>query len=338
MPEKLKISVISFDNWDYDKEIMIALKKKNIIAHHINFGKYKHKSFYARLQNTLSKIFFNKNLKIKKRQDYILKTLEKIGKQDQILVLNPDLIEKECHFEIKKHTDRYIAYLYDSIARSRFPIEPLLNGVFDDIFSFDKEDSEKYKFKKTNNYIYLNEQASAATNSSKFMVYTIASFDNRFSSINKIANQLMLLNYNFKFILIGKNIFLKKINFRFSQLISGKKAEKINSKIEFRSKKIPLKTLKTHYEKTTIILDLVQKKQSGLSFRVFEAMALKKKLITDNPEIRNYPLYNPNNILLLENENSDLNSSFFQTPYEEIPRNIYDRYTIDTWVNTIFSL
>jgi len=57
-------------------------------------------------------------------------------------------------------------------------------------------------------------------------------------------------------------------------------------------------------------LDLVQGNQTGLSFRVFEAMALQKKLITDNKAIRNYPFYNPNNILILDSKEIILNSDF----------------------------
>ena len=334
MSKQLKISLISFDNWNYDREIVVALKKKNIIATHINIGCYKYKNNFERLKNVFSKIFLKKNLKFKNRQNYILETLTKLGKQDQILVLNPDLIDVECHIEIKKHTDKYIAYLYDSVARSMYPIEHLLDGVFDSIFSFDKEDVEKYNFKKINNYIYFEKQTLLSENKPKYNVVTITSFDKRFPLLNKIANHLSSYNYTFQFITISKNIKFKLLKFRWNNFNS----EKLNPNIIFQSKKIPLAELKKLYDQTNVILDLVQGKQSGLSFRVFEAMGLQKKLITDNKTVMNYDFYNPNNIMIIENENLNFNADFFTAPYQKLSDDIYNQYTIESWIKVVFEL
>ena len=338
MKEKLKISLISFDNWNYDKEIVIALSKKNIEATHINIGAYKHKNNFQRLKNVFFKVFFNKNLKFKNRQEYILKTLTKLGHQDQILVLNPDLIDFEYHKQIKQHTDRYIAYLYDSIARSMYPIEHLLNGVFDTIYSFDIDDCTIYGFIKMNNYIYLPESKLIINLEKKYDVITISSFDKRFESINEIANQLKSHKIKFMFILIGKNISYKVLKFRFIYWLKHKKSINIDRDIKFQSNKIGLDGLITQYNNGNIILDLVQGKQTGLSFRVFEAMALKKKIITDNKAIKEYSFFNPSNILVIENSKIYFDINFFKTPYKEIDKNIYEEYRIDCWVNTVFEL
>ena len=338
MSKKLNISLISFDNWNYDKEIVAELKAQNFNATHINIGNYKYKSFNDWFKNFISKTFFSKNLKIKYRQDYILETLEKIGLQDQILVLNPDLIETECHLEIKKHTKRYIAYLYDSIARSKNPIEHLLNGIFDEIYSFDKDDCTKYGFIKINNYNYLPESKCMTTSDKKYEVITISSFDKRFESINEIAHQLKNYDIKFKFILIGKNIVYKVLKFRFIYWIKHKKSINIDSEIKFQSKKIGLDGLIGQYNNGNIILDLVQGKQTGLSFRVFEAMALKKKIITDNNAIKEYSFFNPANIMVIEKNKINLDPNFFNLPYQEIDNNIYEEYRIDSWVKKVFKL
>ena len=73
----------------------------------------RHKNFPARVQNTISKIVLNRNLKNEQRQQMILQQLGKLGKQDEILVINPELIDREYHEEIKKYAGKYIAYLYD---------------------------------------------------------------------------------------------------------------------------------------------------------------------------------------------------------------------------------
>ena len=338
MSKKLNISLISFDNWNYDKEIVAALKAQNCNATHINIGNYKYKSFNDWFKNFISKTFFSKNLKIKYRQDYILETLEKIGSQDHILVLNPDLIQTECHLEIKKHTKRYIAYLYDSIARSKKPIEHLLNGIFDEIYSFDNDDCAKYGFIKMSNYIYLPESKLITNLEKRYEVITISSFDKRFESIYEIAHQLKNYKIKFQFILIGKNISYKVLKFRINYWIKHKKRIIIENDIKFQSKKIGLDGLIAQYNNGNIILDLVQGKQTGLSFRVFEAMALKKKIITDNKAIKEYSFFNPANILVIENNKINLDPNFFNLPYQEIDNNIYEEYRIDSWVKKVFNI
>lgn len=324
-----KISIISFDNWNYDRFLVLALQKKGIEATHIKIGGFKHKNLIVRIQNSLSKFFLNKNPKIKKRQEYILETLEKIGFQDQILVINPELIEVEYHKKIKNFTNKYIAYLYDSM--SRCPAEHLLDGYFDKIFSFDREDSEKYKLDKINNYIYL-EKSEKIVFDTKFKVATVSSFDKRFYLFNKIADKLTEMNQRFDFVFVSRNIWFKILKY------NNKHKEKINKNIKFQSKKVLLNDVNALYNNSLIILDLVQGFQSGLSFRVFESLALQKKIITDNKNIMNYDFYNPNNILVIDKENLQLEQDFFAKPYHPIPNEIYDKYTVNTWIETVFNL
>jgi hypothetical protein len=324
-----KITIISFDNWNYDNFLVAALKKKGIEAHHIKIGGFKHNSLLSRLKNTCSKIFLNKNPKLKKRQEYIIETLAKLGFQDQILVINPDLITVNYHAKIKNFTNKYIAYLYDSVAR--YPTEHLLNGIFDEIYSFDAADSAKFGFKKSTNYVYLD-KVNEVNFDTKYKVVTVSSFDKRFPLFNKIANQLAEKQINFKLIFISKNIWYKLYKYK------QKHKDSINSEIKFQSNKIDLQQVNQLYKDSLIILDLVQGFQSGLSFRVFEAMALQKKIITDNKAIANYDFYDPNNILIVEENNLQLNDDFFNKPYQPIPENIYNKYTVNNWVETVFNL
>jgi len=75
-----------------------------------------------------------------------------------------------------------------------------------------------------------------------------------------------------------------------------------------------------------------------LSFRIFEAMAMEKKVITNNQSIKDYDFYDPQNILCLEEDLSNLDLSFFDTPYKKLSSTIYNKYTLNNWLNTIFNL
>lgn len=323
----MKICLISFDFWHYDEHIVNKLKEKGVEAYHINIGAFTHKNFGARVKNAMSKVFIGKNLKHEKRQEFIIDSLKEIGKQDQILVINPESIEERVHEVIRNYTERNIAYLYDSMSRN--PAQHILH-FFDTVFSFDDEDVKEYGFKKITNYNYLKYCPAEEQNPHLDLFY-ITSYDTqRLQKLNILINQIDDLNINFKTIVAGKKSWKNKI----AQIVDSKN---INI-IKFRTKNIPQQSLPKIYKTTKVILDLQRDNQMGLSFRIFEAMALEKKFITDNSTIKNYDFYNPENILILNDDFSNIEKSFFETDYQKLPEGIYYKYTLDNWVNTVFNL
>jgi hypothetical protein len=322
-----KICIISFDNWNYDSLIAEKLIEKGVDAFHIKIGGFKHKNFIQRIGNTLNKIFLGKNPKIKKRQEYILETLKMKGVQDQILVINPQIIELKCLEEIKQYTKKFIAYLYDSV--ERFPVEHLLNNLFDEIYSFDKANVKQYGFTPISNYNYLDKQVLLKSGDIKNQVLYIASFDKRLQALLELKQKFIDLSISFRMVIVGKRTMLFRLKNSFSKSLKG---------LELQRKRISQKELQKMYSETNVVLDIVQNEQTGLSFRVFETMAFQKKLITNNKSIKEYDFYNPNNILVIDNENDITDKSFFNTNYESIPNEIYKKYTLDNWVKMVFKI
>jgi hypothetical protein len=317
----MKITVISFDFWNYDAHIVDVLLQSGIEAHHINIGAYSHKNLSAKVQNAISKTLFKKNLKKKKRQEFILSELKKLGKQDQILVINPELIEDECHEKIKEYTPKYIAYLYDSLARC--PSQHLLH-FFNEIFSFDKNDVQQNGFKLITNYNYLPKKTTIQK--SKYDLVYLASFDDRMKTAKTIAEKITSFGKTFHYMIVGKKSWKKKY-------FGGNTKHWNFTKKRMQHEKIP-----EFYAEGNVLLDLVRENQDGLSFRIFEAMALEKKIITNNETILEYDFFNPNNILILKNEGANITEEFFATPYEKLPEDIYYKYSLDNWVKTVFNL
>ena len=137
----------------------------------------------------------------------------------------------------------------------------------------------------------------------------------------------------------------QRLNLSFDLHVIGKKSWKhqiikpfTENKIIFSKKKICHRNLPQYYKNTKVILDLMRKNQYGLSFRIFEAMALEKKIITDNEKIKNYDFYSSNNILVLNKDFSNITKDFFETPYQPLPEKIYEKYTLEKWVERVFNL
>jgi hypothetical protein len=317
----MKICLISFDFFDLDYHIVLELKRRNIDANHIDISKfqYRYATFFDRISNFFCKLFLNKNKKKIKTEEYILEQLREIGYQDFILVIRLDRISKKAHLQIKKYTNKYISYVYDSC--KRFPIDHLLNGIFDKVFSFDLYDCKKYGFTFVTNYIYLEKRELKDKNEIKNTAFIILSIDERFGFLNKLANYLTDNNIDFKFIIVGKKI-----------------PENSNPNIIFTKKPLYLKDIREELEYSKIFIDLIRHDHSGLSFRIFEALSMQRKIITTNKSIVNYDFYNPNNILVIDENSISIDSHFLNTPYMPLEDSIYEKYTLSYWVKIVFDL
>lgn len=70
--------------------------------------------------------------------------------------------------------------------------------------------------------------------------------------------------------------------------------------------------------------------------RAFEALGAGIKYITNNPEIKKYDFYNSANIYLLGDDDRTI-SEFLALPLEKVDPVIKSKYSISSWIETIFS-
>ena len=89
---------------------------------------------------------------------------------------------------------------------------------------------------------------------------------------------------------------------------------------------------------TRIIIDMELSNQSGLTMRTIETHGMRKKLITTNPNIKEYDFYNENNILVVDRNNPVVNSDFVSNEYEILPDELYNKYSLSNWIKVIFQV
>ena len=317
----MRITLISHDNWGYNNNIALTLQKKGHTVHHIDFCsfKYKYPNIYYKTYNFLLKAFFKKNLKNIHFGKEINRRLQELNEiQDVILTIKGDWIDSKEILRLKKYTKKSIAYFNDNIKRCPKILKVIPS--FDEVYSFEKEDCEKYNLKFITNWIHQEENQKNYPTKFDYDVFNISSKDNRFKIISKIADELKIKNISSKII------------------VYDKKSKNNNANIEFISKYIQITDVNEYMKRSKILLDIQRKEQNGLTFRVFESLSLHKKLITTNHNIINYDFYNPNNILVINEQNIDFVTDFFETDYEPIPEEIFKKYTLNHWVETIFNL
>ena len=316
----MKITIISFDNWGFNNHIATNLKNIGHTVQHIDFSNfiYKYPNVLYRYYNFILKTVFKKNLKNIYYGNEILKKLKENNEfQDIILTIKGDFIDPESILEFKKYTKKSVAYFNDSTTRC--PKIARIISHFDEVYSFEKEDCEKYKLKFITNWIYPIDKKNHTN--FDYQVFNISSKDKRSPIISKITSILKEKKINYKIIIFDKE-----------------KNTNRDPNIEYTSEYVSLPEVSNYIHKSQVLLDINRKGQKGLTFRVFESLGLEKKLITTNADIKNYDFYNPNNILIINEKRPNIPLEFFNNEYEKISDDILKKYTLDSWNNEVLNL
>lgn len=80
------------------------------------------------------------------------------------------------------------------------------------------------------------------------------------------------------------------------------------------------------------VIDIAQKKQTGLTRRPLEALFYRKKLISNNPCLKHYDFYNPDNIFIFGHDSADRLKAFIEAPWTEIADEIVRKYDVNEWI------
>ncbi|WP_299257002.1 hypothetical protein [uncultured Aquimarina sp.] len=313
----MKVTLISLDNWGFNQFIAKELERRGIKVCQINFYqlRYKYPSFFHKVFNFFAKLFFKYNIKKKFLEKKILEELNKNGHQDKILIIKGDFLNPDFIKKIRPYTDNLLGFFNDNYKRS--PKIAKIYNEFDKAFSFEKDDVERFNFSFITNFIYKEELSNQEI--PMYEVFNISSSGKRDSVIENIAKALDKIDIKYKIVIVGKS-----------------EEYKDDTHIVYSKNTMDLEQVEGLIAKSNVLLDVHRENQSGLTFRVFESMGFSKKLITTNKDITTYDFYNPNNILVVDKKRIEVPKSFFETPYEPIPKEIYNRYTLPLWVNEVF--
>lgn len=317
----MKITIISLDKWGYNQFIADELEKRNIDVRHIDYDKFKYEypSVLHKVANFFTKTLFNYNFKREHLNKKLLELISHEEQQDAILIVKGDDLSIQTIKKIKSKTKKLIAFLNDSM--SRYPRMKKIHSHFDKVYSFERDDAEMYNFQFITNYIYFDYK-SIKPIATDFGVFNISSLDKRSKTMPNFASYFKEHHIDYKLI-----------------AFSGTHTEDLEKlHIEQTTKTYNLDAVFKLVLKSEILLDLQRPRQQGLSFRVLEALALNKKLISTNKGLKKYDFYNPNNIAIVDYNDIHIDPAFFETPYQMLDENIVQKYHISSWVDTVFEL
>jgi len=127
-----------------------------------------------------------------------------------------------------------------------------------------------------------------------------------------------------------------KLLFRLNKLIKDDFKAFDSNKISFES--LSHKDIVELYKKSRAILDINHPGQNGLTMRTMEVLGSNRKLITTNPNIKNYPFYHENNIWIIDRNNIKYSKEFFDLPNVKIEDEIYYSMSLAGWIEEVFNL
>lgn len=248
---------------------------------------------------------------------------------DLILVLVGRYLTKDFMAKLKEMnpSSKFVLYLWDDIGRvDNFN---LLKDFYDKIYSFDLNDCKNYNI--TFLPLFYSRDYKLGNYNKNIDIY--GAFSDH-SERKKIAYKIISQS-------IGKRIKCKFIFFpgRFKYIINYIKNKKIqsktNNKMVYVYAPIDDNTNLNYVFHSKALLDVQYKTQNGLTMRTIESIGAGVKLITTNTNIMKYDFYRSENCLIIDRDNPVIDFEFLQTPYLQLPNDIYSKYSIETWVSVI---
>lgn len=254
---------------------------------------------------------------------------EKMGNQrfDHTLVIRPDLFSLEHLKLLKSKTDRkFIGYQWNGL--SRFPNTFPCIDQFDRFFVFDQmdisnPDYKKYNLLGTTNFYFDMFQPHPIAHQGITAYFVGLHFDERSLSVDLCAQKLIKLGVSLDF------------NIRCLRDKQNAQARYTNKNIKFIERNIDFDENINRINQSDILVDVVNPVHNGLSFRTFEALYYKKKLITNNTTIKNYDFYHPNNIFVWNGQDLAGLKEFLATPFVSLSKKILEKYSFSNWINNL---
>lgn len=283
------------------------------------------------LNITKAAIRFNKELvanKLQKHYDWILsQTLA--FEPSFIFVLKGETVSKLFLNSVKRSLPKCKLIFYNADSFKNNPNPEELIPLFDSVFTFDREDSIRLGLR----YLPLFYEDS--------YIESQVPKDLKFSFIGTVHTDRLKIVEGVKAQISPKTFFLHYyshglLHLLFQFLTSVKIPVKSIPNIKFNQ--LNLEDVKDVFKRTEIVVDIQHPNQSGLTMRTIQVLGAGCKLITTNKHIVHHDFYNSTNIFIIDRRDPKISQEFISKPYQSIDPKILKKYTLTSWLRTIFDL
>lgn len=273
---------------------------------------------------------------VKQSDRYYEKILDacKTKDYDFVFIVRCDMISEKTLRCLKNAFPRAVFYLYLWDSFKNIPYIEKKIKYFDRCFSFDTEDVRRYPSFVFRPLFYCDEYETDKATTMDDCRYDLCFIgtihSDRYAFIHKIEKQAAQAGKSFFVYKYLQAIFV----YYFFRLT---KNEFVGTHArDFEYQKMSASAVADIVDISRAVLDIQHPNQTGLTIRTLEIMGMKKKLITANKAIQGYDFFNENNILVVDRNNPQIDFHFLETPFCDIPSEIYSHYSVKSWIEEIF--
>ena len=216
-------------------------------------------------------------------------------------------------------------YQWDSCSNSPNALE--IAKYFDKIFTFDREDANKYFWEYRP--LFFDSSDCKKTNKIYDILY-ICTLKYKRGEIYKEAKKISEnegLSF-FYYLYIDFKTYIKRIVLN---------RDRIYMSIPFKNikfKPLSIEDTAKLYDKSKIVIDYTTPSQTGLSMRTIECLGHECKIITNNKNIKFEKFYSEENVFIYD-DNVKILPEFIEKPYKKNNDEVMYYYSIKGWIDTI---
>ena len=304
--------------FSYEKYIKNELEKigYKVCLIYENADEFSSKSkFFIRLAGSKKKYFEGYYTKLLKNKSF-----------DIILAIRASSLCGNSIKEIRKNSPnaKFYMYQWDSVKNNPNAVE--IAPYFERVSTFDLEDAKKYGW----NYrplFYIEPVVYTETRK-----YDLAYICTLHSQRVKIFRKLKETDcIQFLYMYSKFSHFVKERYFNRNTDFSGVSLKNV------RFKSLSLENSNEIMAASNIVVDYTHLSQTGFTMRTCEAIGHRCKLVTNNKLVKEADFYNENNVYIYDVDNFQIPESFINSPYQELSKEIYDRYSISNWIKEIIN-
>lgn len=343
MKEKRNLLLLAPSYMNIYKDVVEGLEKKGFEVTWIRDSQVTgnpHNYSIAWYRRKRLKIY---NKQVKQLWINILNSEECNKRFDYFLAID-GLMADETLFQIlnkKNPSIKKILFVYDPI-EGDYQIDYLFK-YYDKVYSFDFGDCERFKL----NFLPIYWVPAEQENDIKYDIFGLAALNydkpqtiQFFQEVKNYAKTNGLSEY-IKLYCRKQNKYNNLFWVYIYKLI-GKKYysnRELSENDLFTTKTLTPDVFRKTIQQSKTILDVQAPNQDGLTARFMWALGLGKKIMTFNWNVKKYPFYSSEQILVLEN-NFDKIESFVGSEYTPSveTRSLIDKYRIDNWLDTLLGL
>lgn len=250
---------------------------------------------------------------------------------DTVLVVNGQTLSIKMLRELRSSfpSAKFVLYMWDSMENRRGVVDNL--PLFDATYSFDPHSARQYGMHLRPLFFSKGFERPPQNNFQYSLSFVGTAHTDRYAVASQLRRSLPagLSSYWYLYLQAPWVYHAYRLS---NSAMRGARRE------EFHFVPLAKTTVQSIFSSSRAILDIEHPRQRGLTMRTFETMGSHKKLITTNAQVRDYDFFNKDNICVVNRAVPRVTTAFLESPFVEIPPEIYQRYSIEGWVDEVLNL